>query len=239
MPISRIVFAGQDAGGNANLWVTTRSPAGTSELVVPGANAAGLFNAAYFPSGFSPDFTVVRNAALFEGYDANGVDSLWVTDGTSAGTSQLSVVGSFSGGLFANVTAPNLIAFAGRALFVGEDASGNISLWSTDGTGTGTAELTIAGADAGGCFPMSHIPVSPCSAARSCLPARTRAGNSNLWVTDGTSAGTSELAVAGANSGGLFNLNYFPAGFSPAFYGARRTGRCSKAMTRSPRTASG
>jgi hypothetical protein len=217
MPISRIVFAGQDAGGNANLWATTRSPDGTSELVVPGANAAGLFNAAYFPSGFSPDFTVVRNAALFEGYDANGVDSLWVTDGTSGGTSQLSVVGSFSGGLFANVTAPNLIAFAGRALFVGEDASGNIGLWSTDGTGTGTAELTIAGADAGGIFSNVAYPGFTVLGGEILFAGQDASGNSNLWVTDGTSAHTNELAVAGANSGGLFNISYFPAGFSPDF----------------------
>jgi hypothetical protein len=36
-------------------------------------------------------------------------------------------------------------------------------------------------------------------------------------VTDGTSAGTSELTVAGANSGGLFDLSFFPSGFSPGF----------------------
>ena len=66
MPISRIVFAGQNASGNANLGVTTRTSAGTSELTVAGANAGGLFNSNKFPSAFTPGFTVLGNRALFE-----------------------------------------------------------------------------------------------------------------------------------------------------------------------------
>jgi hypothetical protein len=81
MSISRIVFAGRDAGGNANLGVTTRTSAGTGELAVAGANAGGLFNSNNFQSGFSPGFTVLANLALFEGDDASGAASLWVTDG--------------------------------------------------------------------------------------------------------------------------------------------------------------
>jgi hypothetical protein len=135
MSISRIVFAGRDASGNTTLGVTTRTSAGTSVLAVAGANADGLFDSNHFQSDFPPGFTVLGNLALFEGYDANGTDSLWVTDGTSAGTGELSVAGSDAGGLFVNVIAPHLTVFAGQALFVGEDANGTISLWSTDGTG--------------------------------------------------------------------------------------------------------
>jgi ELWxxDGT repeat protein len=41
-------------------------------------------------------------------------------------------------------------------------------------------------------------------------------GNYDLWVTDGTAAGTSELSVVGANAGGL---NPNPQGRSPGFAG--------------------
>jgi ELWxxDGT repeat protein len=41
---------------------------------------------------------------LFEGYDASGIDSLWVTDGTSAGTRELTVAGSFANGVFSTST---------------------------------------------------------------------------------------------------------------------------------------
>ena len=215
MPTSRIVFSGQDTNGNTGLWVTTRSPAGTSELPVADASAGGLFDFSYFPSGFSPDFTVIRDLALFEGYDANGTDSLWVTDGTAAGTSELAVAGSFANGLFSNVTAPHLTVFAGKALFVGEDASGNISLWSTDGTGAGTSELTVAGSYAGGLFATVAAPDFTVLGGKMLFDGQDANGNPNLWVTDGTSAGTSELAVAGAGAGGLFDLNFFPSGFSP------------------------
>src|SRR5438477_68849 len=147
MSISRIVFAGRDASGNANLGVTTRTSAGSSELAVAGANAGGLFNSNKFLSGFTPGFTVLGNRVLFEGDDASGAASLWVTDGTSAGTSELAVAGSFAGGLFSDISAPDLTVFAGKALFVGEDTSGDISLWSTDATGAGTSELTVAGSN--------------------------------------------------------------------------------------------
>ena len=107
MSISRIVFAGRDASGNANLGVTTRASAGSSELAVAGANGGGLFNSNKFQPGFTPGFTVFGNRALFEGDDARGAASLWVTDGTSAGSSELSVAGGNAGGLFANVLVVN------------------------------------------------------------------------------------------------------------------------------------
>src|SRR5439155_26715240 len=118
---AQVVFAGRDASGNANLWVTAGTSAGSSELSVAGANSGGLFDLNFFPSGFTPGFTVLGARALFEGYDASGIDGLWVTDGTSAGTSELAVAGSFAGGLFSDISAPDLTVFAGKALFVGED----------------------------------------------------------------------------------------------------------------------
>jgi ELWxxDGT repeat protein len=217
MSISRIVFASRDASGNANLWVTTRTPAGTSEPTVAGANAAGLFDSKHFPPPFSPGFTVLGNRAVFQGYSANGVDSLWVTDGTSAGTGGLSVAGANANGLFTNVIAPHLTVFAGKALFVGAGASGNISLWTTDGTGAGTSQLAAAGSYTNGLFYNFATPDFTVLGGKALFAGQDASGNPNLWVTDGTSAGTSELAVAGANSGGLFSLNFFPSGFSPGF----------------------
>jgi ELWxxDGT repeat protein len=213
----KVLFAGQDASGHPNLWVTDGTSAGTSELAVAGANSRGLFDLNFFPSGFSPGFTVLGTRALLEGYDASGIDGLWVTDGTSAGTSELTVVGSFANGLFFDVSAPDLTVFAGKALFVGEDTSGGISLWTTDGTGAGTSELRIAGSNANGLFYNATAPNFTVLGNKVLFAGQDATGNSNLWVTDGTGGGTSELAVAGANDGGLFDLNYFPAGFSPGF----------------------
>ena len=67
-----------------------------------------------FSSGFSPGFTVLGARVLFKEYDASGIDGLWVPDGTSAGTRELTVAGSFANGVFFDVNAPDLTVFAGR-----------------------------------------------------------------------------------------------------------------------------
>src|ERR1700730_17224279 len=151
MSISRIVFAGRDASGNANLGVTTRTSAGSSELAVAGANAGGLFNSNKILSGFTPGFTVLGNRALFEGDDASGAASLWVTDGTSAGSSELIGAGSDASGLFTNVIAPHLTVFAGKALFVGEDAGGKISCGPPTGRAPAPANWRPLAATTTGC----------------------------------------------------------------------------------------
>ena len=92
MTAFRVVFVGDDASGNRDLWVTDGTSAGTSELTVAGVGRLGLFPA---------DFMVVGDKVLFEGQDANQAFNLWVTDGTSAGTSELTVTGAnpLAGGL--------------------------------------------------------------------------------------------------------------------------------------------
>lgn len=95
--------------------------------------------------------------ALFEGYDASGVDGLWVTDGTAAGTTELKVSGSYAGGLFAKVSAPDITVIGSTALFAGKDATGYINLWITDGTAARTSELTAAGASPSGPSPNDFV----------------------------------------------------------------------------------
>jgi ELWxxDGT repeat protein len=108
-----------------------------------------------FFNGIFPDFAVLSGKALFDGSAANGflsgLPSLWVTDGASAGTIALTVTGANSGGLFSSVN-PNFVIVGSKALFEGEDASGHVNLWVTDGTSAGTSELTVAGANPNGLF---------------------------------------------------------------------------------------
>ena len=85
---------------------------------------------------------------LFNGYDASGHDNLWVTNGTAAGTSELSVAGADSSGL----TPRDLTAFGSEVLFNGYDASGHENLWVTNGTAAGTSEVLLVGS--GGLDPL-------------------------------------------------------------------------------------
>src|ERR1700693_5770768 len=85
------------------------------------------------------------NLVLFEGLDAGGYDNLWVTNGTAAGTSELSVAGTFS-----TLYPTDLTVFGGKVLFGGYDANNEYNLWVTNGTGAGTSELSVAGENSSG-----------------------------------------------------------------------------------------
>ena len=89
-----------------------------------------------------PDnFFVFGSEALFTGNDASFRSALWVTNGTGAGTSELSVAGASS-------EAPSFgfVAFGSKVLFSGNDANHHRELWITNGTAAGTSELSVAGA---------------------------------------------------------------------------------------------
>ena len=72
-----------------------------------------------------------------------------LNDLTSAGTSEISVSGAYSGGLEPGY----LTAFGSEVLFNGEDASGHDDLWVTNGTSAGTSEISVSGANSGGLDP--------------------------------------------------------------------------------------
>ena len=201
----RAVFVGEDVGGLYNLWVTDGTSAGTTELTVPKASSGGLFSSDFV---YSPDFTALGGKALFAGFDVNGSNNLWVTDGTSAGTSELAVAGGWSGGLFGSTLVTiDLTVFGKRALFAGYDAKLYDTLWVTDGTSAGTSELVVAGATPGyGLFGGGgdYGPEFTVLGGKALFQGGGANYHVNLWVTDGTSAGTSELNVTGANPLGLF-----------------------------------
>jgi ELWxxDGT repeat protein len=200
----KMLFNGEDVRGSRNLWLTDGTSVGTIELAVAGAYAG----ARGFFASIDPDFTALGSKAVFAGEDASFHYSLWKTDGTSAGTSELAVAGTRASGLFAISFHPQLTAFGGKALFEGYDATNRLNLWITDGTAAGTSELAVAGAYSGGLFNAS-APVNAnftVFGGKVVFEGTDAAHNRNLWITDATSAGTSELTVAGAfPSGGLFS----------------------------------
>jgi ELWxxDGT repeat protein len=206
--INLMMFAATDAAGDKGLWVTDGTAAGTHELTgISGTYTGGIVGG---PTGFSPDFTNFNGEVLFEGRDTAGNFGLWVTNGTAAGTYELTgISGANPGGLFAGLSSADFTVFNGEVLFEGVDTAGNFGLWVTNGTAAGTHELTgindlySANAD----FTVFNGKVL--------FDGVDSAGLAGLWVTDGTAAGTHEITVPGAltapGSGGMFggagNLN--------------------------------
>jgi probable HAF family extracellular repeat protein/ELWxxDGT repeat protein len=191
---NEVLFGAYDATGHYNLWVTDGTASGTHELSgISGASSQGLN-----PSWFTPFNGVV----LFTGTDArNGTpDELWLTDGTAAGTREITGV---SGESHYGLGPQFLTVFKDQVFFDGFDAAGIEGLWRTDGTAAGTYELTgIAGAYAGGLLAgRGNFAVL---GDKLLFEGRNASGNFGLWETDGTAAGTHELTdISGACASGL------------------------------------
>jgi ELWxxDGT repeat protein len=148
-------------------------------------------------NGINPQsFTLYGGKVLFWGQDTADQYGLWTTDGTSAGTVELSVTGASSNGL----QPQSFTLYGGKVLFWGHDAANQYGLWTTDGTSAGTAELSVAGASSRGLNPQSFTPYD----GKVLFQGLDAANHLGLWTTDGTAAGTAELAVAGA--GGSYGL---------------------------------
>ena len=112
---NEVLFNGVDANGLSGLWVTDGTVGGTHELV---AGAGGASD----PAGLNPtNMTVYNGEVLFSGLDASGDMGLWVSNGTAAGTHELTgITGADPSGL-----APSdLTVYNGEVLFRGLDQSG-------------------------------------------------------------------------------------------------------------------
>ena len=155
-------------------------------------------------AGLDPsDFAYCNGKLLFQGYDINNHSSLWVTDGTAAGTVELSVTGVNSS---YSLSPSSLISYNGKVLFQGYDnASDYPGLWVTDGTAAGTSELSVIGSS----YDLNPSDFTPYN-GKVLFQGNDASNNSGLWVTDGTGAGTFELSVDGASS-----TNFSPYDFTP------------------------
>lgn len=174
----RVVFTGTRPAGGQSLWVSDGTAAGTTVLAVPGLNLTGSFTGD--PAGLTPFGARVA----FTAADASGAFSIWITDGTVAGTVHLpGVFGPSSG---ARMTAlPD-----GRLAFIASDAGGTSGVWLTDGTAANTARLVVPGASAAGLQPMSVMALG----GQLVFDGVAASGTRVLFASDGTPAGTSVLA---------------------------------------------
>jgi ELWxxDGT repeat protein/autotransporter passenger strand-loop-strand repeat protein len=157
---------------------------------------------------------------LFAGTDSAGRNQLWRTDGTAAGTTEITSGTGFGGGIFSN-TSPGLLQIRNEVIFNGKDANGRVGLWETDGTPSATSELTVTGGAVGDLAPSDFVPIDKGGSGNggAIFVGDDNHGNVNLWVTNGTSKGTSELTVAGAPPGGLSPRDLAPAGNKVVFTG--------------------
>jgi ELWxxDGT repeat protein len=187
-----VLFQGKDTSGNLGLWVTDGTAAGTHELAVSGANSDGIFVLTGFGDVPAPDFTLFNGEALFRGVNAAGQRGLWVTDGTAAGTHEITH----------GVSPQSMTVFNGEVLFQGDNGGGALGLWVTDGTAGGTHVLAVNGASPFGL--LSGKPDFTTFNGEVLFSGINNSFDQGLWVTDGTAAGTHEITgISGTTSSGV------------------------------------
>ena len=212
-----VLFDGTDdssATGFQGLWISDGTTTGTVEIGGPENQSIGDVGQSNF---IANNFITLGALELFAAPNAQGNDSLWVTDGTAGGTVEVGGNGNLAvGGGYNTNLGDGLVQSArlgNRVLFAGVDTQSGTGLWATDGTAPGTTE--IGGFDDAGvnnaaqsASPNGLQPQDITVNGPSVLfnGATGDASNTNeLWVSDGTAVGTKELSggLAGEASSGL------------------------------------
>ena len=190
------LFEGVNASGYHGLWITDGTSSGTHEIT----GIANTFNTGLYPQ----DLTVFHGEVIFDGLDAAENAGVWVTDGTAQGTHELNINGEFlgAGGMFGGAgnqgvaVNPDFTVFNKEVLFVGTDSNAKTGLWATDGTSSGTHEITTATGTAQNLTVFNN-------------EVLFAGGDHGLWVTDGTAKGTHELnGIENAYPGALSPSNF-------------------------------
>ena len=188
----RALFQGTGPNGKQP-WITDGTAAGTSELKNLGSGGSN-------PAQFTP---VGGGKFVFSATTSSGYE-LWVTDGTAAGTV---LVKDINPGL-ANSNPLKLTALGnGLVVFGADNGTTGIEPWVTDGTAAGTKLIKNLDSGSGSSL---FAPIKGTSGygftslgdGRAVFAASV--SGIGVWITDGTSAGTTLLRLVNTPGGNGF-----------------------------------
>jgi large repetitive protein len=178
----RLFFSADDGTSGRELWTSDGTAAGTFRVadISPG------------PSGSLPEaFTVAAGSLFFTAHDGISGTELWKTDGTEAGTVRVAdrVPGPGSG------AGTTLTAGGGALFFLAQDAEHGFELWRSDGTEPGTSRVADINPGAGSAFFSNHGLLLG-TANGVVFEASDGVSGRELWMSDGTEAGTVRMEIA-------------------------------------------
>lgn len=134
-------------------------------------------------------FADMNGYALFVGSDsAAGYDQLFRTDGTPAGTSAIIQIRNVTSQLGSSF----LEKAGNRVVFLGQDASYGLQLWSSDGTAANTVRLTNIPQPSAGL--PSIGPVTVANGIFHFMVGKQGESSLTVWSSDGTPGGTGPVA---------------------------------------------
>jgi ELWxxDGT repeat protein len=174
----KVWFGASSGGFDDYLWCSDGTEAGTQQM------STGRLS-------FSPRHVAAgANYLYYAALNASGTTALWRTDGTAAGTVQVAdVIGTYS-----IQSSLEEMAVMGDDLYMSLNGPGTAQLWKSDGTQAGTVLVKNIGLTPGN----FNGDIQNLTVVGNKLYF---AGDKNYnawftpWVSDGTTAGTVELAV--------------------------------------------
>ncbi len=176
-----LYFLGIGTSGVAQTWRTDGTVSGTRPLV-----DGSIFNG-------GPTATVNGRMLMYRAINSSPPPAarvgLWTSDGTSAGTTQIT-------GIEIPISAAGTLAVVGNlAFFFAVGASGGLEPWVTDGTQAGTRMLADLN-------PNGDSTRNWMVNFRGVVMFATTdpIGGSRVWRTDGTAAGTVALGATGSSA---------------------------------------
>ncbi len=194
-PANRVLFLAFSPTTGTELWESDGTPAGTVLLkdIFPGTIGTPA----------AQGFTQFGGQALFAATDPTHGTELWATDGTTGGTFMLKDIDPGSTGGFiehANGTSDltTLRPAGSKMVFLGDDGATGQELWVTDGTSDGTFLLKDIRAGSQPSNPgfFASFGDKQLFTAIDGVHLADNDGftGQELWITDGTVAGTKVLA---------------------------------------------
>jgi ELWxxDGT repeat protein len=211
---NKLLFAANDGVNGRELWVSDGTSAGTKLVkdINPG-NFEGYYGEIY-PNSSNPSyFTELNNKLLFTANDGVNGRELWVTDGTSAETKLVKDINSGSDSSLNSYSGAEFTELNDKLLFTADDGVNGRELWVSDGTSAGTKLVKDINPGSfegyyGETYPYSSSPSDFTELNDKLLfSANDGVDGRELWVSDGTSAGTK--LVKDINPGSDSSLNSY------------------------------
>jgi ELWxxDGT repeat protein len=207
---SRLFFRASDGTHGAELWTSDGTAVGTTLVkdIAPGAASA-------FPYFTTPPprqgITPFAGGILFFAEEDPLLNELWKSDGTEAGTVRLTNLYGSPAFAFSSQS----WGAAGGQFFFSVIENGKLTLWKSDGTGPGTLQVPMTDPAASSIAPNLNFLFGEgtfASQGGALLFAADSEGTftHRLWRSDGTSAGTLELATAS----GVSDITPVPGGLT-------------------------
>lgn len=180
------IFTADDGTWGNQLWTSDGTEGGTQIFQDIAPNAGCMAVSAFLPNPYGVD-------RLFVTRDPQHGSEIWRTDGTAAGTTLVKDINPGPGdGVMSLLATESNVQVNGKILFMANDGVNGWELWATDGTNAGTQLLKdmVPGSAGGDTQLANYSGFKKFPDGRILLNITTSTYGSELWITDGTTAGT-------------------------------------------------